>query len=118
ADRPALPAASPTAALAGALERAGRPHRLGTSWTTDAPYRETRVEAAFYQAEGVAAVDMEAAALFSVAAYRGAEMAAAFTISDSLAGLEWRPELHSEETVRGLETILTAALEALLTPGL
>jgi uridine phosphorylase len=116
-DRYALPSASLTAALASALERAGRPHRLGTSWTTDAPYRETHAEAAFYQAEGVAAVEMEAAALFSVAAYRGAEMAAVFTISDSLADLEWRPEFHSEETVRGLETIHAAALETLLAPG-
>ena len=83
-DKYALPSAPLTAALAAALGRAGRPHRLGTSWTTDAPYRETRAEAAWYQAEGVAAVDMEAAALFSVAAYRGAEMAAVFAIFDSL----------------------------------
>ena len=45
--------------------------RQGTSWTIDAPYRETVAEIRRYRQEGVATVDMEASALFAVAAYRG-----------------------------------------------
>ncbi len=41
-------------------------------------------------------VDMEAAALFAVAQYRGVDMAAAFVISDSLAELMWNPQFDAE----------------------
>lgn len=39
--------------LAEALTRAGRPFTTGATWTTDAPYRETKEEIARYQREGV-----------------------------------------------------------------
>ena len=81
----ASPAA--TARLVDALQATGTPHSVGTSWTTDAPYRETIAEVQHYQAEGVLAVEMEAAALFAVAAYRGVEMGALLTISDTLGDL-------------------------------
>ena len=41
-------------------------------------------------------VEMEAAALFAVAQYRGVDMAAAFVISDSLAELVWNPQFEVE----------------------
>lgn len=50
--------------------------RVGTTWTIDAPYRETVEELKQYQAEGVLTVDMEAAAMASVATYRRVEFAA------------------------------------------
>jgi uridine phosphorylase len=90
-----------------------RKHRIGTSWTIDAPYRETLTEVKRYQREGVATVEMEAAALFAVAAYRQVEMGAMFTVSDSLADLEWKPVFHFKRTGKGLETIYKAALMAL-----
>ncbi len=37
-------------------------HSIGASWTTDAPYRETRRKVETYRAEGVKTVEMEAAA--------------------------------------------------------
>ena len=49
-------------------------HR-GATWTTDAPYRETAAAIAAAQAEGVLAVEMEAAALYGFAAARGAAVA-------------------------------------------
>ena len=76
--------------------------------------RETVAEARHYQAEGVATVEMEASALFAVAAFRGVEMGAMFTVSDSLASLKWKPEFHSELTQKGLETIYRAAVHALM----
>ena len=82
-----------TARLVDALQATGTPHSVGTSWTIDAPYRETIAEVRHYQAEGVLAVEMEAAALFAVAAYRGVEMGSLLTISDTLGDLNLGPAL-------------------------
>jgi uridine phosphorylase len=43
---------------------------LGSTWTTDAPFRETATTIAARQAEGVLAVEMEAAALYAFATAR------------------------------------------------
>ena len=85
----------------------------GTSWTTDAIYRETIAEVKQYQKEGVATVEMEASALFAVAEYRDVQMGSILTISDSLADLVWQPEFHSNEATVGLELLFKAALNAL-----
>lgn len=58
------------AAVAPALAQSDIPVERGASWTTDAPYRETpeAIEAA--RAEGILAVEMEAAALYAFAEAR------------------------------------------------
>ncbi len=100
--------------IKAALDAFEQKYVVGTSWTTDAPYRETVAEARQYQKEGVATVEMEASALFAVAQFRGVEMGAMFTISDSLAELQWSPRFHSRKTSGGLETLYDVALAALL----
>ena len=45
-------------------------HYIGASWTTDAPFRETEAMIASCRAEGVLAVEMEAAALYALAEAR------------------------------------------------
>ena len=107
----ASPAA--TARLVDALQATGTPHSVGTSWTTDAPYRETIAEVQHYQAAGVLAVEMEAAALFAVAAYRGVEIGALLTISDTLGDLTWDPHFRSDTTREGLESLYRVAVQAL-----
>jgi uridine phosphorylase len=109
-------AASPsmTARIESSLKTLGRSYRTGTSWTIDTPYRETVAEARRYKDEGVATVEMEAAALFTVAAYRKVELGALLTVSDSLAGLKWQPEFHAPRTQQGLEDIYQVALHSLL----
>ncbi len=66
--------ASPEAVLA--LETACKAleldYRLGKAWTTDAIYRETAERRARRMAEGCDVVEMEAAAFFAVAQFRGA----------------------------------------------
>jgi uridine phosphorylase len=54
-----------------ALREAGSAFHIGATWTTDAPFRETQraVEAA--RAQGILAVEMEAAALYAFAQARG-----------------------------------------------
>lgn len=96
-----------------ALDSFGQKYTIGTSWTVDAPYRETVAEARQYQKEGVATVEMESSALFAVAQYRGAEIGAIFTISDSLAELQWSPKFHLKKTKGGLEILYDVALTAL-----
>jgi uridine phosphorylase len=103
-----------TSGLVEALQAANIAHSIGTSWTIDAPYRETIAEVHHYQAESVLTVEMEAAALFAVAAYRGVEMGSLLTISDSLADLKWDPQFRSDPTRIGLETLYQVALQTLL----
>ena len=105
-----------TSILEAALQEAQVPFRSGTSWTIDTPYRETVAEARHYQAEGVLCVEMEAAALFAVGEFRGVEVAAAFTMSDSLADLVWDPQFHGPEVGASLIAIYHAALNALQAP--
>ncbi|MCX7861359.1 MAG: phosphorylase, partial [Chloroflexus sp.] len=47
------------------------PYRMGKTWTTDAPYRETANKIAQRKAEGCLSVEMEAAAMMAVAQFRG-----------------------------------------------
>ena len=95
------------------LDESNQPYRVGASWTIDSIYRETVIEARHYKDEGVLTVDMEASALFSVAAYRGVEVGAMFTVSDSLARLKWEPSFHAHQTKNGLEKIYQAAVQSL-----
>jgi uridine phosphorylase len=109
--------AEASSALTNALVRAlgddGMELVSGTSWTIDAPYRETVAEARHYQEEGVLTVEMEAAALFAVAQYRHVELASALVVSDSLADLVWEPQFHHDRTRDGLDSLFNAALRTL-----
>ena len=107
--------ASPTmtARLIDTTKRLGIPYRVGTGWTVDAPYRETAAEVRQYQAEGVAAVDMEASALFALAEYRNVDLGAMFTISDLLADKAWRPDFISDTVVNGLMELYRISVETL-----
>jgi uridine phosphorylase len=54
-----------------ALAAAGMSVRVGASWTTDAPFRETEEAIAAAVRAGILAVEMEAAALYAFAKARG-----------------------------------------------
>ncbi len=69
--REACPAPRAVAALEQAFQQMGQPYRLGKAWTTDGLYRETSARRACRQAEGCLVVEMEAAAFFAVAQFRG-----------------------------------------------
>lgn len=62
------------AALETVLRERGVEYRLGKTWTTDGIYRETRQRRDRRVAEGCSIVEMEAAALFAVAQFRGVEL--------------------------------------------
>jgi len=110
----AEPSKSLTQQLENELKAKNLKYTRGTSWTVDAVYRETIEEARQYQSEGVATVEMEASALFAVGAHRNVDVAAVFSVSDSLANLKWEPHFHSDKTQQGLEAIFQAALQTIL----
>lgn len=60
------------------------PVRVGSSWTTDAPYRETAVAVAAARAEGIACVEMEAAALYAYAEATGARVVCLAHITNTM----------------------------------
>jgi uridine phosphorylase len=77
------------AALEYALSQQGIPYRTAKTWTTDAPYRETRSAVASRRSEGCLVVEMEAAALMAVAEFRGVTLGQVLYAGDDLSGAEW-----------------------------
>jgi len=59
------------ATVAEAPSGIGEPVERGATWTTDAPYRETDAAIEAARAQGILAVEMEAAALYAFARARG-----------------------------------------------
>jgi uridine phosphorylase len=76
-------------ALAATLDRRGVPYRIGKTWTTDAPYRETANKIARRREEGCLTVEMESAALMAVAQFRNVIFGQALYGGDDLSGMEW-----------------------------
>jgi uridine phosphorylase len=108
-------AASPEAlsAILAVLERHGVPFVTGKTWTTDALYRETAGKVARRVAEGCLTVEMEAAAFFAVAAFRGVSFGQLLYSGDDLSGDVWDPrgwDRHAE----GRELLFKLAAEAVL----
>ncbi len=75
--------------LTDTLEDAGAPYIAGKTWTTDAPYRETADKVAARRGEGCLAVEMEAASMMAVAAFRGVSYGQVLYGGDDLSGSEW-----------------------------
>ena len=76
-------------ALVKTLEDRGVPYRVGKTWTTDAPYRETANKIARRREEGCLTVEMESAALIAVAQFRQVTFGQLLYGGDDLSGVEW-----------------------------
>ncbi len=88
-------------ALTGKLDDRGVPYRVGKTWTTDAPYRETPNQIAKRREEGCLTVEMESAALMAVAQFRGVLFGQALYGGDDLSGTAWdRRDWQSRRDVR------------------
>lgn len=77
------------AAIEKVLHRRGLEYLRTKAWTTDAIYRETRSKAAEYLAEGCLAVEMEAAAFFAVAEFRGVVLGQILYGGDAVLQEDW-----------------------------
>ena len=87
-------------------------HR-GRVWSIDAPYRETVRKVLRYQREGILGVDMETSALFTVARYRGIDLAAVLVVSDDLSTLRWVHGFKDPKFLESRKRAVHAALKTL-----
>jgi uridine phosphorylase len=99
--------------LVNAIRARGAQCVVGTTWTTDAPYRETREEVIQYQAEGVKTVEMESAGLFTVGKVRAVQTASVVIGMDSLASLHWQTPERLDGIMHSLELVYAAAIDVL-----
>lgn len=101
------------ASLESVLKAQGIPYRVGKTWTTDAPYRETPESIARRIEEGCIVVEMEAAGLMAVAEFRGVTLGQVVYGGDDLSGSEWdHRDWHSCMGIR--EQLFWLAAEACL----
>jgi uridine phosphorylase len=95
------------------LERGGVSAQLGTTWTTDATFRETDLEVKQYQSEGVLTVEMETAALFAVAQVRVVQTSSVLVAGDSLAGGRWQAPADMRKLDGVFDRVYDAVIETL-----
>ena len=77
------------AALEAVLQESKVPYHKGKTWTTDAPYRETRQRMKRRIDHGCITVEMEAAALIAVAQHRQVSFGQLLYAGDDLSGGKW-----------------------------
>ncbi|MBW2029140.1 MAG: nucleoside phosphorylase [Deltaproteobacteria bacterium] len=99
--------------LEGTLKALDRPFRKGAIWSTDAPFRETRRKVEGYRQRGVLAVDMEMAALMTVAIFRKVELTGLLVVSDELFGGTWNAGFSSRRFREASEGLHMFMLEFL-----
>ena len=80
------------------------PYFTGTSWTTDAPYRETQMTIEFMKKQHVTSVEMEAAALYALATAQNYAIICFAHLTNSMAqkegDFEKGEEFGSIDTIR------------------
>lgn len=89
ADVEAKPGAQALAALEAALKSRQVPYLECRTWTTDGVYRETKAKVAARKAAGCLSVEMEAAAFFAIAQFRGVQLAQLLYAGDDVSGEKW-----------------------------
>lgn len=99
--------------LIQAIESRGGKCTRGTTWTTDAPFRETVEEIRQYQSEGVKTVEMESAGLFTIGQVRNIPVVSVVVGMDSLAEYRWRVPERLDGILHSLELVYAASLDVL-----
>jgi len=100
------------AAIERVLAAHGVPYLVAKTWTTDAFFRETPGKVQLRKSEGCVTVEMEAAAFFAVAQFRGVVLAQMLYGGDDISGTEWDHRDWHRLAVR--EQLLWLAAEACL----
>jgi uridine phosphorylase len=101
-------------AILDTLDHHQIPHLTGKTWTTDAIYRETPDRITRRRDEGCITVEMEAAAFFAVAQFRGVKLGQLLYGGDDVGGEVWdsRNWIHGRASTR--EKLFWLAVEAVL----
>ena len=98
------------ATAANALKQAGLRILVGASWTTDAPFRETAEAIEAARAQGVLAVEMEAAALYTFARARGKSVLCLAHVTNTMGQADRDFEKgESDGTIDALKVLATIA---------
>ena len=101
------------AAIESALRARGVDYLKCKTWTTDAFYRETPTKVELRRSEGCLTVEMEAAAFFAVARFRGVPFGQILYGGDDVSGDEWdKRDWHKRGDIR--ESLLWLAVESCL----
>lgn len=100
-------------AIETVLTRNNLDYLITKTWTTDAFYRETPKKIALRKSEGCLTVEMEAAALFAVAKFRGVVLGQILYGGDDVGGTEWNSRKWTKK-VELREKIFWLAAEACL----
>ena len=102
----------PTAERTGEIIAAmGIPVLKTRIWTTDGLYRETRRNMEARRSEGCRVVDMECAAVMSLAKYRGIKAYQFVYAEDNLDDIDWDPRTMGKVPSSAKELYLRVALE-------
>jgi uridine phosphorylase len=99
--------------LVAAIQARGGSCSRGTTWTTDAPFRETMEEIRQYQSEGVKTVEMESAGLFTIGQIRSIPTVSVVVGMDKLAELRWQVPERLSEILSSLELVYKSCLDVL-----
>ena len=111
AGREAHPSLDAVDAITRVLGRRECSYVKGKTWTTDGVYRETPNKVAARRKEGCIAVEMEAAALFAVAEFRGVQIGQLLYGGDDVSGITWDPREFGQK-IPARETLFWLSVEA------
>lgn len=100
--------------MAGAFDAIRVPVQRGSTWTTDAPFRETADTIAEMKAKGLLAVEMEAAALYAFAQARKRPIICFAHVTNQMAQIEGDFEKGEADGTLDAITVITAAARAWL----
>ena len=111
--RESHPSSEALAAIEEVLRERDVDYVLGKTWTTDAIYRETEEKVKLRRSEGCITVEMEAAAFFAVAEFRGVVFGQLLYGGDDVSGTKWdHRDWHKRTHTR--EELFWLAAEACL----
>jgi uridine phosphorylase len=99
--------------LVGFIQARGGKCSRGTTWTTDAPFRETIEEIQQYQSEDVKTVEMESAGLFTIGRIRNIPTVSVVVGMDKLAEMRWQVPERLSEILHSLKIVYASALDVL-----
>jgi len=93
----------------------GRHVHLGATWTTDAPFRETETAVAAARAEGILAVEMEAAALYAFARASGKRVLCFAQVTNQMGQVNGDFEKGEANGAHDALSLITIAAQAAMT---
>jgi uridine phosphorylase len=100
-------------AIDDVLTEAGVPHDHGMTWTTDAFFRETPAKVARRRQQGCITVEMEAAAMFAAATFRGAVYGQLLYAGDDVSAETWDHRDWDQQS-GARDRLLDLALDAVI----